>query len=659
MSWLRNAVHKAVEAGAGGRTTLTRTVRTYAGTVAHHAGQAVTGGARIIQDRMGIKNYKSFRQIVKRLEDMAVTCRGEERVQLLRRWLVALKELEIYSNGDESKTHLIISPDDSETSPKNNSPDLYYDYEKGGEPMNFREVFLYSQALEGITLSVILEAPNEEEINLLLEIFGVCLYGGKEVHKAIMTKIQELANAFSNYQDEVLAKREELLEFAQVAISGLKFNADISRIDTEASKLEQEIKEIKVVQIASDKDSNKAFNEADLTTEKGLKEIIEEVRLCARIEEIILKKISIKPGDSLKSHLEKIDKLKVLSESLANSSTKAEKRILDHRNQKEEALHFRVAKANEVSINEKELVSEIRKLEEEKARLEDELKKVNTSLNAALKKIKKTREERDNFDEASNQLLVHLKSKEDELVKSINSAKSEGEIVNTWINFLEETWKLQCDYSQLKENETKDDLERCGEYFVKLVKYHLNSCMEILGPATEKISTLVDNLKIFSERSETGGEANSTPKLSNPRKYLEEEYLETEKKIVTAFSIVDHIKELFFNANGNKSRIENSEIIQTFQTLDKLQSTFNLIQRPTLQIETSKQKAASPIKGSDSPRMEYSVRSEVSDRDYTKFVLESETESKGRGSNDDISGWEFDEFEDDSAPTVVAYKNII
>ena len=36
---------------------------------------------------------------------------------------------------------------------------------------------------------------------------------------------------------------------------------------------------------------------------------------------------------------------------------------------------------------------------------------VNTKLKAATVKLKKTREERDQFDEASNQIVLHLKTK--------------------------------------------------------------------------------------------------------------------------------------------------------------------------------------------------------------------------------------------------------
>lgn len=51
MSWIKSALAKAAEAG-GKNMNLTKTVRTYAGSVYLQAGQAVAGGAKIVQDRL-------------------------------------------------------------------------------------------------------------------------------------------------------------------------------------------------------------------------------------------------------------------------------------------------------------------------------------------------------------------------------------------------------------------------------------------------------------------------------------------------------------------------------------------------------------------------------------------------------------------------------
>ncbi|KAJ0690964.1 hypothetical protein HanOQP8_Chr11g0423811 [Helianthus annuus] len=67
------------------------------------------------------QNTQNFSDAIKRLDEVSVSCKGEERVRLLKSWLKALRECE-KPNGNRVEYEGKISEDPHTSSDKNVSP---------------------------------------------------------------------------------------------------------------------------------------------------------------------------------------------------------------------------------------------------------------------------------------------------------------------------------------------------------------------------------------------------------------------------------------------------------------------------------------------------------------------------------------------------------
>jgi hypothetical protein len=296
------------------------------------------------------------------------------------------------------------------------------------------------------------------------------------------------------------------------------------------------------------------------------------------------------------------------------------------------------------------------------------LKKVNISLAAVHARLHNAREERDQFEEANNQIVGHLKTKEDELSKSIASCKAEADVLTTWTNFLEDTWVLQCSYVEIKEKQVNDELERHEDYFVNMAIRLLSNYKRELGPSISCIRKFVENLKNLSEGSEKAATLdNEDSTVLNPRKNLEEEYLDYEAKIITTFSVVDNMKEQFYSQQWKISRKDDSKVKELFDDIEKFRAEFEAIERPDLEMETptpkvetqsseNPQKTPSPppIPDSETPKSQIdeqlkspAIKAEqVLDTEAELAKLESEFGKVDRDySTEEVGDWEFDELE--------------
>ncbi|KAL4578155.1 hypothetical protein LXL04_014274 [Taraxacum kok-saghyz] len=282
------------------------------------------------------------------------------------------------------------------------------------------------------------------------------------------------------------------------------------------------------------------------TSSMDIEEPVTHIQLCCRLKSLLLKKQMLRKGDTIETHTQKVDILKVLIESLHNSASKTQKRILEHREEKKEALTFRVARTDEVSQIEKELGAEISVLEKQRDKLEAELREAAINFFKFI-----AREERFQFDEDNNEFLLLLKEKEDELSSTIVSYRAEADTCHAFVNFLEATWTFQSSYVDQKDKQVNEQLQNHEVYFVIAT--------------TTFLSAYQDQLPLARECEESRGKRESVTfrKIVDPdeeflqdiklRENVEQEYLDAEAKVMNIFDAVENIKDHFYTTIDDPS----------------------------------------------------------------------------------------------------------
>ncbi|KAF2537984.1 hypothetical protein F2Q68_00022828 [Brassica cretica] len=192
-------------------------------------------------------------------------------------------------------------------------------------------------------------------------------------------------------------------------------------------------------------------------------------------------------------------------------------------------------------------------------------------------------------------------------------------------------------------------------------------------PLVRRIENYVENLKNLGPGLEKPPNADQGDiQVANPRKSLEQEYLDYETKIIATFSIVDNMKEHFQVLQSKLEKKDDRRVKELFDDMEKLRQEFEAIARPTLEIETpspksvaSSPKAPKPSSSSmDAPLESTTTATQkpaVSETAPTTTTagssrafnheaelaeLESEFGKVARDyTADEVDGWEFDELE--------------
>ncbi|GAU34688.1 hypothetical protein TSUD_29290 [Trifolium subterraneum] len=150
---------------------------------------------------------------------------------------------------------------------------------------------------------------------------------------------------------------------------------------------------------------------------------------------------------------------------------------------------------------------------------------------------------------------------------------------------------------------------------------------------------------------------NDGSRVVNPRKKLEDEYLDIESKILTTLNIVDTMNKQFHIQKEGIFRKDKDKVTELLHAIEKIKEEFESIERPKLQIETPFEKSETPsnqIHPATPPPTK--ILPDKSKQDKKKHstsftmrtisLVELDKLSSDDDSAEEISEWEFDALDD-------------
>eukprot|EP00951_Prasinocladus_malaysianus_P018678 scaffold149768_cov34-Prasinocladus_malaysianus.AAC.1 len=205
-----------------------------------NAKTAAGGASKVagIVYRTGTGAYSEVRKIAAasssatRLEQYARNMPLEDRGMALKRWVAVLKSLDTDRAPEPEAKDVAEDEEDASSSDDIAGHDdgmeqdlvakahkvLFYDESVSSEPMNFRGLFLRSQALEMIALNFLHAIPSEEEQALLLQLCvsgwlhlihtDLCMGGTHQQHAAVVDSLVQFSHASQEHNVELAVPKE-------------------------------------------------------------------------------------------------------------------------------------------------------------------------------------------------------------------------------------------------------------------------------------------------------------------------------------------------------------------------------------------------------------------------------------------------------------------